>query len=36
VPALLGKLMNSPEKREKVMDVVMKSKKFDIAELENA
>ncbi len=36
VPTVLGKLMSNPEKREKVMDVVMKSKKFDIAELENA
>ena len=36
VPAVLGKLMSNPEKREKVMGVVMKSKKFDIAELENA
>ena len=36
VPAVLGKLMGNPEKREKVMGVVMKSKKFDIAELENA
>ncbi len=36
VPAVLGKLMSNTEKREKVMGVVMKSKKFDIAELENA
>lgn len=36
VPIILGKLMSNPDKRQKVMDVVMKSKKFDIAELENA
>ncbi len=36
VPTILGKLMSDPAKREKVMNVVMKSKKFEIAELENA
>ncbi len=36
IPAVLGKLMSDPAKREKVMKVVMKSRKFNIAELENA
>jgi predicted 3-demethylubiquinone-9 3-methyltransferase (glyoxalase superfamily) len=36
VPAMLGKLINDPEKSKRVMDVVMKSVKFNISELENA
>ena len=36
VPTVLGKLMSNPEKSKRVMDVVMKSKKFNISELENA
>lgn len=36
VPSVLGRLMTDPGKAGKVMQVVMKSKKFDIAELENA
>jgi len=36
VPAMLGKLINDPEKSKGVMDVVMKSVKFNISELENA
>ncbi len=36
VPSVLGKLMSDPAKRDNVMNVVMKSKKFDIEELENA
>ncbi len=36
VPAILGKLMSDPEKGKRVMDVVMKSIKFNIEELENA
>ncbi len=36
VPAALGKLMSNPEKSKRVMDVVMKSIKFNISELENA
>jgi predicted 3-demethylubiquinone-9 3-methyltransferase (glyoxalase superfamily) len=36
VPATLGKLINDPEKSQRVMDVVMKSVKFNISELENA
>ncbi|MEO7120110.1 MAG: VOC family protein [Ginsengibacter sp.] len=36
VPAMLGKLMSEPGKAKRVMDVVMKSVKFNIAELENA
>lgn len=36
VPAVLGKLMSAPEKAQRVMQVVMKSKKFNIEELENA
>jgi predicted 3-demethylubiquinone-9 3-methyltransferase (glyoxalase superfamily) len=36
VPARLGKLMSNPEKGKRVMDVVMKSVKFNISELENA
>lgn len=36
VPAILGKLMTDPEKAQKVMQVVMKTKKFNIEELKNA
>jgi predicted 3-demethylubiquinone-9 3-methyltransferase (glyoxalase superfamily) len=36
VPAILGNLINDPEKGKRVMDVVMKSVKFNISELENA
>jgi predicted 3-demethylubiquinone-9 3-methyltransferase (glyoxalase superfamily) len=36
VPTILGKLMSDPEKRQRVMEVVMKSKKFDIQSLLNA
>jgi predicted 3-demethylubiquinone-9 3-methyltransferase (glyoxalase superfamily) len=36
VPAILGKLMSDPAKGKRVMDVVMKTIKFNIAELENA
>ena len=36
VPARLGKLMSSPEKSKKVMEVVMRSIKFNIKELEEA
>jgi predicted 3-demethylubiquinone-9 3-methyltransferase (glyoxalase superfamily) len=36
VPAILGKLMSDPAKGKRVMDVVMKSVKFNIEELENA
>ncbi len=36
VPAILGRLMSDPEKGKRVMDVVMKSIKFNIEELENA
>jgi predicted 3-demethylubiquinone-9 3-methyltransferase (glyoxalase superfamily) len=36
VPSMLGELMSNPEKGKRVMDVVMKSKKFNISELENA
>jgi predicted 3-demethylubiquinone-9 3-methyltransferase (glyoxalase superfamily) len=36
VPASLGKLMSNPDKRERVMKVVMKSVKFNMEELENA
>lgn len=36
VPAILGKLMNNPARRERVMQVVMQSRKFNIDELENA
>ncbi len=36
VPTVLGKLMSNPEKAKRVMDVVMKSIKFNIEELENA
>jgi predicted 3-demethylubiquinone-9 3-methyltransferase (glyoxalase superfamily) len=36
VPAMLEKLVIDPVKREKVMQVVMKSIKFNIEELENA
>jgi len=33
---MLGKLMTNPEKADKVMQVVMKSKKFDIEKLMQA
>ena len=36
VPAILGKLMSDPAKGKRIMDVVMKSVKFNIEELENA
>jgi predicted 3-demethylubiquinone-9 3-methyltransferase (glyoxalase superfamily) len=36
VPKVLGKLMSDPSKGQKVMQVVMKTIKFNIAELENA
>jgi len=36
IPAVLGKLMRDPEKAKRVMQVVMQSVKFNIAELENA
>ncbi|MCJ7467518.1 MAG: VOC family protein [Maribacter sp.] len=36
VPTILGKLMNDPKKAEKVMQVVMKSRKFKINELMEA
>ncbi len=36
VPAVLGKLMSDPQKAPRVMQVIQRSKKFNIAELENA
>ncbi|MEO7175117.1 MAG: VOC family protein [Saprospiraceae bacterium] len=36
VPSILGELMSDPEKAKRVMEVVMKSIKFDIEELKNA
>ena len=36
VPAILGELMNTPGKSDKVMQAVMKMKKFDIATLQEA
>ncbi len=36
VPTIIGKLMTTPEKAQKVMAVIMKSKKFVIEELVNA
>lgn len=33
VPSILGKLMSDPSKSKNVMEVVMKSKKFEISEL---
>lgn len=36
VPSALGKLMSNPEKRERVMQAVMKMKKLDIKTLEEA
>ncbi len=36
VPSVLGKLMNDPSKREKVMKAFLQMKKFDIEKLENA
>lgn len=36
VPAMLGKIMSEPDKGKRVMDVIRKSVKFNIRELENA
>jgi predicted 3-demethylubiquinone-9 3-methyltransferase (glyoxalase superfamily) len=36
VPAILGSLMNDPAKAPKVMEVIMKTKKFSIEELVSA
>jgi predicted 3-demethylubiquinone-9 3-methyltransferase (glyoxalase superfamily) len=36
VPTILGELMSNPEKGQRVMQVVMQSKKFDIEKLKNA
>ncbi|MEO5967647.1 MAG: VOC family protein, partial [Ferruginibacter sp.] len=36
VPANLGKVMTNPERSQRVMKVIMQSKKFNIEELENA
>ena len=36
IPADLGKWMSDPEKRDRVMQKVMSSKKFNIEELKNA
>ncbi|MGH2565683.1 MAG: VOC family protein [Ginsengibacter sp.] len=36
VPAMLGKLMSNPAKRDNVMKVIMHAVKFNIEELENA
>jgi predicted 3-demethylubiquinone-9 3-methyltransferase (glyoxalase superfamily) len=36
VPTILGELMGNPEKGQRVMQVVMQSKKFDIEKLKNA
>ena len=36
VPAKLDKFMSNPEKAQRVMKVIMQSKKFNIEELENA
>jgi predicted 3-demethylubiquinone-9 3-methyltransferase (glyoxalase superfamily) len=36
VPAMLGELMNTPGKSERVLQAFMKMKKFDIATLQNA
>jgi predicted 3-demethylubiquinone-9 3-methyltransferase (glyoxalase superfamily) len=36
VPAILGKLMNDPERAPRVMQALMKMKKFDIDTLLNA
>jgi predicted 3-demethylubiquinone-9 3-methyltransferase (glyoxalase superfamily) len=36
VPSILGKLMSDPEKAPRVMQVINRSKKFSISELENA
>lgn len=36
VPAVLGKLMNEPEKGQRVMQAFLKMKKFDIETLVNA
>ena len=36
VPAVLSKLMSDPQKAPRVMQVINRTKKFNIAELENA
>ena len=36
VPSILGKLMSDPQKAPRVMQVINRTKKFSIAELENA
>jgi len=36
VPSILGQLMSDPEKSQRVMQVVMQSKKFNIEQLKNA
>lgn len=36
VPSILGKLMSDPQKAPRVMQVINRTKKFNIAELENA
>ena len=36
VPTVLGELMSNPERGQRVMQVVMQSKKFDIEKLKNA
>jgi len=36
VPSILGKLMSDPQKAPRVMQVIQRTKKFNIAELENA
>jgi predicted 3-demethylubiquinone-9 3-methyltransferase (glyoxalase superfamily) len=36
IPTVLGELMSNPEKGQRVMQVVMQSKKFDIEKLKNA
>ena len=36
VPAILGELMSTPEKSQKVMQAILKMKKIDIEELKNA
>jgi predicted 3-demethylubiquinone-9 3-methyltransferase (glyoxalase superfamily) len=36
VPSILGKLMSDPQRAPRVMQVINRTKKFNIAELENA
>jgi predicted 3-demethylubiquinone-9 3-methyltransferase (glyoxalase superfamily) len=36
IPTVLGELMSNPEKGQRVMQVVMQSKKFEIEKLKNA